>query len=69
MTQPRRIATSASGQRERRNEHRAGDDDEERDAEVPPEEPGLEAAEHLQPRRDGLDAPAAFDGFGRRHRG
>ena len=38
MTQPMTIATSAVGERERRDEHGAGDDDEERDAEVPPEE-------------------------------
>ena len=55
------------GQRQRRNEHRAGDDDEERDAEVPPEEPRLEPAQDVKARRDGLDAPAALDRLGSRH--
>ena len=56
------------GQRQRRNEDRARDDHEQRDAEIPPEEPRLEPAEHLQPGRNGLDAPAALDSFGWRHR-
>ncbi len=55
------------GKRESRDEDRAGDDHEQRHAEVPPEEPGLEPAEHLEPGRDGLDAPAALDGLPIRH--
>ena len=61
MRQPTTIATSAAGQRQRRDEHRAGHDDEERDAEVPPEKAGLEPAQHPQARRHGLDPPAALD--------
>ena len=49
------------GQRQRRDEDRPRHDDEERDAEVPPEKPGLEPAQHPQARRHGLDPPAALD--------
>ena len=44
-------------QRERRNEDRPGDDDEQRHAEVAPEEPDVERAEHPQALRHRLDAP------------
>ena len=53
--------------RERGDEHRAGHDHEERDAEVPPEEPGLEPAEDPQAGRRGIDPPAALEPLGTRH--
>ena len=57
------------GQRQRGDEYRAGHDHEKRDAEIPPEEPRLDPAEDLKPGRNRLDAPAAFDSVGWRHRG
>ena len=52
------------GQRERGDERRSGDDDEQRHAEVAPEQARVEPAEDAQARRDGLDAPAALDLLG-----
>jgi hypothetical protein len=49
------------GERECRHEHGARHDHQERHAEIPPQEPGLEPAEDSEPRRDGVDAPAALD--------
>ena len=51
------MATSADGKRQRGHEDRARDDDEQRDAEVAPEEAEVEAAEHPQALGNGLDAP------------
>ncbi len=56
------------GKRERRYENRAGHDDQERDAEVAPEEARLEPAEDAKARRDGIDSPAALDHLLIRHR-
>ena len=45
-------------QRERRHEQRADDDHEQRHRQVPPQERRVEPAQDLQPRGDGVDAPA-----------
>ena len=44
-------------ERQRGHQRGAGDDHEQRDAEVPPEQAAVEEAEHAQPLRDGLDPP------------
>ena len=51
------------GERQRRHENGAGHDHEQRHAEVPPQEPRFEPAEHVQSRRDRVDPPAALDGL------
>ena len=45
------------GERQRRDEIRARDEDEQRDAEIAPEQAGVEKAEHAQPPGHRIDSP------------
>ena len=58
--QPTTIATSALGSESAGTRTAPGDDDEERDAEIAPEEAEVEPAEHAEPLGDRLDAPGSL---------